>query len=203
MAKDIIKLIVAIATLFIIGALLALFASGYISAFKPGGTKDTAGNPVHDGSSGLAGGNSSSSYYSPPSPTPSKMPVLPAGPGQGYQPQNVPMTPALPTPMAPEEPVYMPPQFMPSQQQPSAKPVSPDKQQGESWFDPGGIREKPVDKAPQMPSTPITQPLVPGISRQYTPNETGWMQIVQQLYSILPYIFSRSYPVMPWWTPGW
>ncbi len=150
MAREIVKLAIVAAIILIAAVLIGLFASGYITAFKPGGTKDTSGGAGHvvGGGNTISGGVSVVSTPAP-SPSPPPMPQMPEAMQQPFQ-QNPPAQPVQPL----QEPFS---QAMPSVQPALATPMPP-----VSWPNQPVIRDRPlmpgiVGPSP-VPSPPVGQP---------------------------------------------
>jgi hypothetical protein len=173
--REIVKLALAAAIIVIAGGLIALFASGYISAFRPGGTAEAPGEHVIGGGGGISGGISVVSTPAPP-PSPQPAPGMPETVQMPYGPQ--PTSPGLPpvlmpTPQAAGE---MPGPYLPVIQ-PSPLPAPP------TMRPPQG--EKPVFSWPIFPMLPGQ-----GVS----------MQITNWFLRIIPVLFPGLYPGWTWWT---
>ncbi len=220
MVRDSIKLIVAAVILLIAGGLIAAFATGYISAFKPGGTKDAAQSASYSGG-GAVGGVTAA--VTSPSPEPSTMPYpemkapeavaqpempeqAPAGPaslpGMPYAPSGqlpVPLAGSPPGPGLDEGAIVNAPGPIPA---PSSSPQAPITDREGPW--PGGriATDRPLPSLqPAMPVIPqFGQPATSnGPYMPLSPYEAGWMQIIQRLINLLPLLFPDSGFVHSWW----
>jgi hypothetical protein len=195
--SEIVKLVLAAAIIGIAAGMIALFASGYISAFKPGGTKDAAGEHVVGGSNTIGGGVS---IVSTPVPSPSPQPgpvmpetvQIPSGPEptmpptqfvQPVQPGQPDLTPAMPV-------------------APGTQPSMPGAGQGE-WPDSRVIRDRPT---PTPVAPPAIQPPSQGESPvsgwpiALLPGQGGWMQVSNWLLRIVPALFPGLFPGWTWWS---
>jgi hypothetical protein len=195
--SEIVKLVLAAAIIAIAAGMIALFASGYISAFKPGGTKDAAGEHVVGGGNTLGGGVP---VVSTPVPPPSPQP----GPGM---PETVQMPPGPGPTMPPEQPVQpalapMAPGTRPNPNMPITQPSMPGEVQGEGP-DSRVIYDRPTP-TPLMP--PIMQPPSQGESPwsgwpiALLPGQNGWMQVSNWLLRIVPVLFPGLFPGWTWWS---
>lgn len=197
MAREIVKLATVAAIILIAAVLIGLFASGYISAFKPGGTKDAAGEHVIGGGRSISGGVS---VVSTPAPSPSMppMPQMPEAMQLQQQQQPFPQYPPLQEPVSP---AYMQCPAMPSMQPPLPSPTPP-----ATWFDPRIIQDRPgmppVVGPAARPLPPVEQPVLQGPSEPQSPFVLGWMQIIQRFVTILPYLFPGIIPIQTWWPQG-
>lgn len=205
MVREIVKLAALAAVILIAAALIALFASGYISAFKPGGTKEAAGEHVVGGSSSITRGTS---VVSTPVPSPSMppMPEMEEAMRQQQQqqlqpyPQNPPLQPVPPF----QEPVG--PAFMQGPTTPPMEPSQPSPAPPATWFEPRIIQDRPgmppFAGPAERPLMPIEQPVSEGPSGSQSPFVLGWMQIIQRFVTLLPYLFPGIIPLQTWWPQG-
>jgi hypothetical protein len=176
--REIVKLAVAAAIIVIAGGLIALFASGYISAFKPGGAAEAPGEHVTGGSSSISGVTSVVSTPVP-SPTPQPVPVMPETVQMPFGPQ--PATPSI-TPVLP--PVILP-----------TPPAGPDARIIQDRLTPAPTAQ-PAIQPPQQIEKPIfTWPAMPLL-----PGQSGWMQVSNWLLRIAPVLFPGLFPGWTWWT---
>jgi hypothetical protein len=187
--REIIKLAVAAAIILIAGSLIALFASGYISAFKPGGTKDVAGEHVVGSTNTIGGGGVP--VVSTPAPSPSPQPAagmpetvqVPPGP----EPTMLPLQPFRP-PVMPAIVENPPVPVM----QPSALPGVPDSRI--IWDRPTPVPTMPALQPPgQAPAPGFAWPALP------LPGQSGWMQTSNWLLRIMPVLFPGLFPGWTWW----
>jgi hypothetical protein len=184
--SEIVKLVLAAAIIVIAAAMIALFASGYISAFKPGGTKETAGEHVVGSSNTIGGGVS---VVSTPVPSPSSQPCpvmpetvqMPPGPEPTMPP--VQPIPPLPTPTMPEIPGTQTNPYMPVTQ-PSRIPTGP--------------IEAPWPPVTQLPPSQVEKP---GFTGPVSPLPgQGLLQMSEWLLRIVPVLFPGLFPGWTWWT---
>jgi hypothetical protein len=219
--RDAVKLAVAAAILLIAGGLIAAFASGYISAFRPGGTKDASQSVSYGGGGSF---NAGAALPATPTPAPSAMPPavpetpqapapwqMPGPPMQTGPFSEAPVQPGLPLQM-PSGPVSGGTSYVPSARSP---PSYAGPQDG-SWSDSRVINDRPLPSPAAPPATHALppdgqiipqygQPVAgePGTSNlpymPLSPYQAGWMQIIQRLISLLPLLFPGSGGLQPWW----
>lgn len=191
MVREIFKLALAAAIIVIAGGLIALFASGYISAFKPGGTKEAAGGHVVGGTNTISGAGGLAAV-STPAPAPSPGPAY-GTPGMAQAPQGP--GPTLPPP--PEQPLLMPE----TGENPSMPAMPPSMPPGTP--EPGIIQDRPTPW-PALP--PALQPPVQAERPGFTwppvplPGQAGWLQTSNWLLRIIPALFPGLFPGWTWWT---
>jgi hypothetical protein len=201
--REIVKLAALAAVILIAAALIALFASGYISAFKPGGTKEAAGEHVVGGSSSISGGTSVVSTPVP-SPSPPPMQEMEEAMQQQQRQQPFPESP----PVQPLQPLQEPvePAFMPGPAMPPMEPSQPYATPPATWFEPRIIQDRPgmppFAGPTAMPFPPVGQPVPQEPSSSESPFVLGWMQIIQRFVTILPYLFPGIIPIQTWWPQG-
>jgi hypothetical protein len=192
--REFIKLIVAAAIIVIAGGLIALFASGYISAFKPGGTTETPGEHVVGGGGNAFGGGSVAGLVTPspgPVPTPGTgMPEtvqMPPGP----EPTMPPLQPVLPPVTTPLPWMQVNP-YLPVQP-PSMPPEGPDSRI---------IRDRPVPlpPSPQLPLPGEIPIIAPPGSPASPPGQPGWLQVTNWLLRLMPVLFPGMFPGWTWWS---
>ena len=193
MVSEIVKLVLAAAVIVIAAVMIALFASGYISAFKPGGTTEAPGEHVVGGSNTIGGGGLAGRVTPAPSPQP--------GPGM---PETVQMPPCPEPTITPIQPIQPPltPQvpgmqgypYMPVMQ-PSMPPMGPDSRIIRDRLTPAPLMP-PVMQPPPQSEMPVftgpTPPLLPG--------QGGWMQVSSWLLRIVPVLFPGLFPGWTWWS---
>jgi hypothetical protein len=194
--REIFKLAAAAAIILIAACLIALFASNYISAFKPGGAREKPGEHVVGASNSVMGGGVS--VVSKPVPTPSPQPgpgmpetvQMPPGPGPGAMPAmpTPPMPLATPLPGTMENPIMQPVQSpgMPGQapgSRPGLMPALPTPMPPVMQPPAGG--ENPAIRLP-------TSPAVPG--------QSGLTDVAGWLMRLIPVLFPGLYPGWTWWT---
>lgn len=191
MVREIVKLALAAAIIVIMAAMIALFASGYISAFKPGGTKEAAGEHVVGSTNTITAGGIS--VVSTPAPSPSPQPPagmpetvqMPPGPG----PTMPPLTPVQP-PVMPEmtEPPNMP------AMQPSMPEAGPDSRIIQDRLTPMPSMPPGLQPPARMEKPVFTWPIA------LLPGHGGWMDVSNWLLRIVPVLFPGLYPGWTWWT---
>jgi hypothetical protein len=198
--SEIIKLVVAAAIIVIAAVMIALFASGYISAFKPGGTNEAAGEHVVGSSNTIGGGVSTvSKPATPPSPQP----------GHGM-PETLQMPPMPEPTMPPEQPVMpiptpaipMAPGTQPNPYSPITQPSMPGTGPGE-WPDSRIIRDRPTPMPvapPSMQAPSRGESPGSGWPIALLPGQDGWMQVSNWLLRLVPVIFPGLYPGWTWWS---
>lgn len=201
MVREIVKLAVAAAIIVIAGGLIALFASGYISAFKPGGTKDAAGEHVIGGSNTIGGGSVAGLVTPSPAPQPGPgMPEtvqMPPGPEPAIptiQPVQPPLTPQVPMAPGAQQNPYMP------VTQPSWPPEGPGQYPGP---DSRIIRDRPTPIPMAPPAMqPPSQGETPGSAWPIAllPGQGGWMQVSDWLLRLVPVLFPGLFPGWTWWS---
>ena len=193
MVSEIVKLVLAAAIIVIAAGMIALFASGYISAFKPGGTTEAPGEHVTGGSNTIGGG--SLAGLATPSPSPQPGPVMP---------ETVQMPPG-PAPTMPPVQVAQPvqPDLTPTMPvAPGTQPSMPGAGQGE-WPDSRVIHDRPT---PMPVAPPAMQPPSQGESPisgwpiALLPGQNGWMQVSNWLLRIVPVLFPGLFPGWTWWS---
>ncbi len=185
--REIVKLILAAATILIAGSLIALFASGYISAFRPGGTAEAPGGHAVGGggtvvsTGGIRGGTSVVGTPSPlpqPSPRALETAQMPGG-TQPVAPSMPPGTSQLAPPVPASAAGASAGPALPAVQ-PSLPPAPP-------TMIPPQHGEKPVFTWPGFPQLPGQGELL---------QTTSW------LLRIIPSLFPGLYPGWTWWTSG-
>jgi hypothetical protein len=180
--------------------MIALFASGYISAFKPGGTKEAAGEHVVGSSNTIGGGVTAVSTPAPP-PSPQPGPRMPETLQMPPAPEPA-MMPAQPVPpnLAPTMP--MAPGAQPGANIPAMQPSVPPSGPGQ-WPDSRVIHDRPTPtpEAPPSLQTPsLGESPGPGWPVALLPGQNGWMQVSNWLLRIVPVIFQSLYPGWTWWS---
>lgn len=203
MVREIVKLAALAAVILIAAVLVALFASGYISAFKPGGSTEPPGEHVMGGSSSITG---RTSVVSPLAPSPSPPPMPPME--EGMQPLQ-PMAPGTPPGQAIQplqEPIY--PGYMEGPAMPVIEPPQPSAALPEAGPGPRIIQDRPgrppfagPTARPLLPVEPLPLPS-PEPSGAMSPFVKGWMLIIQRFVTILPYLFPGISPLQTWWPEG-
>lgn len=191
MVREIVKLALAAAIIVIMAGLIALFASGYISAFRPGGTNEAAGSHVVGGSNTISAGGVSVAR----TPVPSPSPQPPAGMPETVQmpPEPEPMMPPLPPVHSPVMPAAEENPYMPVMQ-PSMPPAVSDSRI---------IYDRPTPTPAMLPGL---QPPVQIEKPVFTwpiallPGQSGWMQASNWLLRIVPILFPGLYPGWTWWS---
>lgn len=191
LAHDVLKLITVVAVLALVIGLVALFASGYISAFKPGGVASSGQNFSGGASGGSRSGGTVSVKAVQQNAT---MPSTPAG---AYPYGEVP-----PGYAEPQQAAYEQPQV--NIRQPAGQLQPPEYvQEPQPPYPEGNV--SPVTEMPEQPqreiaptSTPVAGPETPDMSQL----AEEWRTIFDQLFQILSLIFSRQYEqygCMPQW----
>jgi hypothetical protein len=169
--REIVKLALAAAIIVIAGSLIALFASGYISAFKPGGTKEAAGKHVVGSTNTIGAGGIS--VVNTPAPSPSPQPA--AG-----MPETVQMPPGPEPTMPPLQEIQ--------------PPVTPGA--GENPYLPVMQPSMPPAMQRPMPAeNPVfTRPTVPLLG------QGGLLQLSNWLLRVVPALFPALFPGWTWWS---
>jgi hypothetical protein len=186
--REIVKLVLAVAIIVIMAALIALFASGYISAFKPGGTKEAAGEHVVGSTNTISAGGVSVVSTPGPSPSPAGMPETVQWP-QEPEPTMPPLQPVQP----PAMPGTVETPNLPGMQ-PSMPEAGPDSR----------IVQDRLTPMPSMP--PGMQPPVRVEKPVFAwpiallPGHGGWMDVSNWLLRIVPVLFPGLYPGWTWWS---
>jgi hypothetical protein len=198
LAHDVLKLITVAAVLALVIGLVALFASGYISAFKPGGVASSGQNISGGASGGVSGGARSGGTVSVKAVQQNAtMPSTPAG--------AYPYGEAPPGYVEPQQAAYEQPQV--NMQQPAGQLQAPEYvQEPQPPYPEGNV--SPVSEIPGQPqrevvpsSTPVAHPETPDTSQL----AEEWRTIFDELFQILSLIFSRQYEqygCIPQW-PAW
>lgn len=171
MAHDLLKFGLTLAVMAMMVIAMALFVSGYLSAFKP--VEKGTQSPV----AGITGGKAGHKVTPSPTGTPYNVTMRGLAVPQyaQYQPPG-PMIPEAVRAPVPIEGVMQPPAMRPSPSPPAPSPE------------------------PTITLLPSTAPKQPSYQvMPMTPYVTGWYNIIQQLLQILPLIFSGQYGMFPVW----
>lgn len=204
MVHDVVKLALAAAVIIVVIALIALLVTGYISAFKPGGTVDKSKNATSSSYKSTGGAVSKNIPKSTVSPKPTPAGGYYGGPGYA---QPEPVQPMYSQP-AYTQPAYSQPQQSGYYSPPtSARPEAGYQQQPagpENATAREGVQEADRGVTPELARPQyawpggITQPGMPDMSIYFI----GWRTIIEQLFQMWPFIFSKQFGGMPVW-PVW
>lgn len=172
MVREIVKLAAAAAIILIAGFLVALFASGYISAFKPGGTTEPPGEHVVGGG-GSIGSGASIAGTPVPSPLPQPGPEMP---------ETLQMSPG-PEPAMPAA-------------QPCQPPLMP-----QAIAAPGTLQGQIMPPA-RPPEGPVHAPGPDAriVGDRPMPVQPGWLKVTSWLIWLMPILFPSLFPGWTWWT---
>lgn len=178
--------------LALIIGLVALLASGYISALRPGGTVDSSKNVTAGGGTSNAIGSSNKSVMYNTTRS-----AIPAGTYGAEQPEYAQQQQTGPE----SQQAYMP-QPSNAQQPGEYIPQQPDQTgtintptpEPSATISPGTGNEGSVTPT----TSPAIQPGMPDMSEYIA----GWQAAIEQFYRLMPYIFSRQFGFMPSW-PAW
>ena len=169
--------------LAVIVGLIALFASNYISALKPGGVVDSSKNATGGGGGGtrsVGGGSSKSLAHN------ATMPAMPAEQQEYAQGQAAQEPQQISAPQRVNQPGRNVQQPVETGGTPTAEPTA--------TISPGAGNEDIATPTAE----PAIQPRMPDMSEYFA----GWQAAIDQFYHMLPYIFSRQFDFMPSW-PSW
>jgi hypothetical protein len=193
MVHDVLKLIMVVALLAAIIGLVTLFASGYISAFKPGGVVDNSKSPVGGGGTRSSGGGTNKSLMN--NATMSAMSAGQRGAEQQEYAQQQQTGPESQQSYAPQPSyVQQPGTYIPQQPEPTVETGYTPTPEPSAIISPGTGNEGSVTPT----ASPSVQPGMPDMSEYIA----GWQAAIDQFYRMLPYIFSRQLGFMPSW-PAW
>jgi hypothetical protein len=185
LVHDVLKLIVVIASLAVIVGLVALFASNYISALRPGGVVDSSKNATGGGGGGgtrsVGGGLSKSLAHN------ATMPTMPAEQQEyGQEQQTIPEPQQISAPQQLNQQGGNKQQPVETGGTPTAEPTA--------TVSPGAGNENRATPT----AGPAIQPGMPDMSEYFS----GWQAALEQFFRMLPYIFSQQFDFMPSW-PTW